>query len=50
MENAITAAIEALANIRNVSIELIKNELREGNEFTKREVFLLTCAAVAVAH
>lgn len=48
MENAITAAIEALANLRNVDVEVVKNEMREGNEFTMDQVFRLTCAAAAI--
>ena len=48
MQNAINAAIEALATIRNVEIEIVKQEMREGNEFTMNQVFRLTCAAAAI--
>lgn len=47
MENAINAAIEALATIRNVSEAAIKSALANGDEGTMSEVFLLTCAACA---
>ena len=48
MENAINAAIEALATLRKVDVEVVKNEMREGNEFTMNQVFRLTCASTAI--
>lgn len=48
MENAIKAAIEALAILRNTTVDIIKEEMREGNEFTMNQVFKLTCAAAAI--
>lgn len=48
MQNAIIAAITAVANIRNVEVSIIMQEMRDGNQFVLDEVFKMSCAAAAI--
>lgn len=50
MNKVIEVAIEAVALLRGLEIEEVKQLLRLGNEEVKNEVFKLSCVALAVAN
>ena len=45
----VDALIETLAKIRNVSVSAVKDELKNDNPHTFKELHLLACAFKAVA-
>lgn len=48
MENAVIEIIKALAKLNNISEDEVKDSLRNGCKHTEKQIFLLTCAVMAM--